>query len=317
MSTHAHERFVGVDVSKASLQVHVRPDGTESLVPNTPADADRLAARLARLRPALVVLEATGGLERPLALALARCDVASAVVNPSRARAFAAALDQLAKTDPIDASVLAHFAEAVRPEPRRLDEARLELNALQTRRRQLVKMLAIERNHLASAPDGVHALVSREVEHLQGCVHELDALLRAKVAENEALSATQRVLETAKGIGAVTSAMLVALLPEIGHLTSKQIAKLVGVAPMAADSGKVSGKRHCRAGRREVRTALYLPTLTATRYNPAIRAFYERLTAKGKPHKVAIIACMRKFLGILNAMARNGRPWDDRHALSA
>ena len=316
MNTH-DAPFVGIDVSKASHQVHLRPMGETFSVPNTADAIAALCQRLARQRPALVVVEATGGLERALVLALAAHQLPVSVVNPRRTRNFARALDQLAKTDAIDAAVLAHFAEAVRPEPRRpLDEAALERDALQTRRRQLVKMLAMERNHLASAPASVRDLVARQVEHLEGLVREIDAALRAAVAADQKLAARQALLESAKGIGEVTSAMLVALVPELGTLTHKQIAKLVGVAPLADDSGTLEGTRHCRAGRGDVRTALYLPTLTAARCNPVIKAFFERLTAKGKPHKVVMIACMRKLLSILNAMVRDNTPWRDRPALS-
>ena len=317
MTADAMPCFVGVDVSKASLDVHLRPSGQAFSCPNTPEGIAALCARLAPLRPALVVLEATGGLERQPALALAHAAIRVAVINPGRIRNFALALGQLAKTDPIDAGVIAHFAEAVKPEPRPLpSRAEAEREALQGRRRQLVKLLAMERNHLSSAPEPTRAMIEADVEHLERRVRELDAALRAKVAEDPEAAASQAVLESAKGIGEVTSAMLVTWLPEIGKVTAKQVAKLVGVAPWANDSGGRQGKRHCRAGRAEVRTALYLPTLTAMRCNPAIRAFSERLTAKGKPHKVVLIACMRKLLGILNAMVRDGRPWDDRLALS-
>lgn len=317
MHTSSHAPVVGVDISKASLEVHVLPSGQAFSAPNTPEGIRALGAKLLALSPELVVLEATGGLERPLAFALAHHAIPVSVVNPRRTRCYALALDQLAKTDRIDAAVIARFAEDIRPKPTpQPSPAQAEREALEGRRRQLVKLLAMERNHLWSAPESVRALIERDIRQLEQRIKELDEQLRALVAGDQELRAVQAVLESAKGIGAVTSAMLLARLPELGKLTAKQIAKLVGVAPLADDSGTKEGKRHCKAGRSEVRTALYMPTLTAIRCNPTIKAFYERLTAKGKPHKVALIACMRKLLGILNAMVRDGRRWDDRPALS-
>lgn len=316
MTTHTAP-FVGIDVSKASHQVHLRPDNQTLVVANTPEALAALAEQLAQLHPALIVVEATGGLERPLVSALAAQHLPVSVVNPRRTRNFARALDELAKTDPIDARVLAHFAEAVRPEPRaQRDAAALELDAMQTRRRQLVKMLAMERTHLANAPDCVRELIRAQILHLEQLVGEINTALTSAIAASSELAARQALLASAKGIGPVTSAMLVTLLPELGQLTHKQIAKLVGIAPMADESGTLNGPRHCQAGRGDVRARLYLPTLTATRSNPVIKAFFDRLKAKGKPHKVALIACMRKLLSILNAMVRDKTSWSDRAALS-
>lgn len=307
--------FVGIDVSKATLDVFVRPSGVRSSVPNTPAGIAALCARLCRLAPTLVVLEATAGLERSAAHALAAAGLPVSVVNPRRTRHFARALDRLAKTDPIDSDTIASFAEAVRPEPRAIPgPAALERAALQTRRRQLVGMLAAERNHLASAPETARELIAPQIGHLQGLIDEVDARLRASIEADARLVRRREVLRSAKGIGTVTAAMLVALVPELGQLTGKQVAKLVGVAPLNDDSGAREGKRVCWGGRADVRTALYLPTLTATRYNPTIKRFFDRMTAKGKPFKVAMIACMRKLLTILNAMVRDDTPWEHRLA---
>lgn len=309
--------FVGIDVAKASHEISLRPSGERFSVENTDAACAALAQRLVPLRPTLIVVEATGGLERRLVRALAEQQLPVAVVNPCRTRNFARALGQLAKTDPIDAALLAHFAEAVRPQPRTVrDDSALERDALETRRRQLVKILALERTHLASAPEVVREQVLAEIAHLEQAISELDAKLAEAIAADRALSARRAVFESVKGIGPVTAAMLVNVLPELGQLTHKQIAKLVGVAPMADQSGSIDGPRHCVAGRGDVRTRLYLPTLTATRCNPVIKAFFKRLRAKGKPHKVAMMACMRKLLSILNAMARDNTPWTDRVALS-
>ena len=309
--------FVGIDVSKASLDVFVRPTGERCSFPNTPTGIAALCARICRLAPTLVVLEATAGLERAAAHTLSLAGLPVAVVNPRRTHHFARALDRLAKTDRIDSDTIASFAEAVRPEPRAIpDQAALERDALQTRRRQLVGMLAAERNHLASAPETVRELIAPQIEHLQRLIAEVDNRLRASIEADARLVRRRTVLSSAKGIGAVTAAMLVTQVPELGQLTGKHIAKLVGVAPLNNDSGEREGTRVCWGGRADVRTALYLPTLTATRYNPTIKRFFERMTAKGKPFKVAMIACMRKLLMILNAMVRDDTPWEHRPAHS-
>ena len=318
MQTATIAHFVGIDVSKASLDLYIRPSGEGLTTPNGADGIRTICARLTKLAPALIVVEATGGLERPLALALGQHALPVAVVNARRTRNFAKALDQLAKTDQIDCAVLAHFAEAVRPAARPLpDAAALERDALQTRRRQLVGMLSAERNHLASAPASVRALIAPQIEHLARLIDELDAALRAAVQADARLAARQKVLTSVKGIGEVTSTMLIALLPELGQLTHKQLGRLVGIAPLNDDSGTREGKRHCWGGRADVRAALYMPTLTATRYNPVITAFFHRLLGKGKPFKVAMIACMRKLLTILNAMVRDNTRWADRLALSS
>ena len=308
--------FVGIDVSKATLVVFVRPSGERFSVPNTRAGIRSLVARVAALAPLLIVLEATGGLERDAASAMAEHSLAVAVVNPRRVHHFAKALER-AKTDPIDAEVLAHFGEAMRPPARPIPNAAArQRDALETRRRQLVEMLACERNHRASAPESVRALVDEQIRHLQGLIASIEATLRTMVSADRELAARRDVLRTTPGIGEVTSTMLVTLVPELGQLTGKQIAKLIGVAPLNDDSGTQERTRHCRGGRDDVRTALYMPTLTATRMNPMIKPFYERLMAKGKPHKVAMIASMRKLLTMLNAMARDNTPWRTEPSLS-
>ena len=315
-ATIAH--FAGIDVAQASFVVALRPSGERRSFRYTSHGVRDAADHLEALRPKLVVLEATGGLERRLAAGLATRGLPIAIVNPRRTRNFALALDQLAKTDSIDADVIAHFAESVRPQPRPLpDAAALERDALRTRRRQVAQMLAVERNHLASAPECVRELVERQIAHLAELVRQTDALLRASILANERLRERDAVLRTAKGIGEVTSAMLIALLPELGQLSNKQIARLVGVAPLNDDSGEREGRRTCKGGRADVRTALYLPTLTATKHNPAVRPFYDRLIARGKPTKVALIAAMRKLLIILNAMVRDNCSFSHRPPLCA
>lgn len=309
--------FVGVDVAKATLDVAVRPSGQSRTEPNTSEGIARILDWMGDLHPQLVVLEATGGLERPLAVALQAAGVPTSVVNPRQVRYFAKSTGQLAKTDALDADMTAWYGEAVKPAPRPLpDAATHHRAALLTRRRQLTQMIAVEKNHLASAPDQITPMIREQLDHLRRLVSEIEAQMAEAIKEDPRASAIDKRLKTTKGIGTVTSARLVTSLPELGHLTRRQIAKLVGVAPLNDDSGEHEGKRFCWGGRADVRTALYMPTLTAVRSNPVIKEFYNRLIAKGKPHKVAMIACMRKLLTILNAMVRDEMDWDEHRALS-
>lgn len=302
--------FVGIDVSKATLDVHVRPSTEAFSVANAADGVVDLTARLLKIKPELVVLEATAGLERKAVRALVTAGLRVAVVNPRRVHNFAKAIGELAKTDAIDSAVLAHFAEAIRPEPRLLpDEQAQYRDEIQTRRRQLVGLLATERNHLASAPAHLRAAISEHIKHLQGLIESVDDQLRELIAVDEALSAKAKLLQSVKGVGEVTSTMLIVGLPELGRLDRREIAKLVGVGPLNDDSGTRTGKRICWGGRKDVRTALYMPTLTAVRYNPVIKPFYDSLVARGKPHKVAMVACMRKLITILNAMIRSNTTW--------
>jgi transposase len=309
--------FVGVDVSKATLDVAIRPSNQIRTEPNTEAGIATILTWLGEVNPHLVVLEATGGLEAPLALALEAAGFRVSVVNPRQVRYFAKATGQLAKTDRIDAGTIAWYGEAVEPEPRPLPDAATRYRAtLRTRRRQLVEMIAIEKNHLSSARSEMKPVIEEHLDHLKRLVAQIEAQMATAIKDDPVASAIDKRLRTTTGIGAVTSATLLASLPELGRLSRREIAKLVGIAPINDDSGQHEGKRFCWGGRAEVRTALYMPTLTAVRKNPAIKAFYERLIAKGKPHKVAMIACMRKLLTILNAMVRDETNWDTERALS-
>ena len=304
--------FVGIDVAKDKLDVAVRPGAEQWIVPQTEAGLTALVERLVALRPALVVLEATGGYELPVAAALstAAVPVAVAVVNPRQVRAFARGIGQLAKTDALDAAVLARFAEVVHPTPRPLPEAQAqELSALLARRRQILAMLVAERQRLATALLAVRPHISRHISFLEAELSDLDRQMRDAVQASPLWREQEDLLRSTPGIGPTTTLALLAEVPELGQLNRKQIAALVGVAPFPCDSGTLRGRRIIWGGRARVRTALYMATLVATRHNPLIRAFYQRLCAAGKPKKVALVACMRKLLTILNAMLRHHTPW--------
>lgn len=310
MRTRTIPLFVGIDVSKATLDVLVRPSGESVRVANAVDGIAGLTARMVKIKPELVVVEATGGYQRLVVRALDAAGVRVAVVNPRQVRDFAKATGKLAKSDAIDSAVIAHFAEAVRPEPRPLPDEQAQYRyEIETRRRQLVGLLATERNHLAAAEAHLRGVISEHIEHLQGLINDVDVQLRELIAADEELSAKAKLLQSVKGVGEVTSTVLIVSLPELGTLDRREIAKLVGVAPFDDDSGKRVGKRKCWGGRKDVRTAMYMPTLSAVKYNPVIKPFYDSLVARGKPHKVAMVACIRKLLTILNAMLRNNTPW--------
>jgi transposase len=309
--------FAGVDVSKGHLDVAVRPTGESWRAANDEAGIAETVARLGAIGGCLVVLEASGGYETALLAALGEAGVAAAAVNPRQARDFARATGVLAKTDRLDAGVLARFAEVVRPEARPLaDEARRELAALVARRRQLVEMRTAERNRLAGAAPRVAAEIREHVTWLERRIADSDDELARRVRASALWRARDDLLRGVPGVGPVVSATLIAALPELGTLDRRAIAALVGVAPFARDSGRYRGQRHVAGGRADVRGALYMATLVATRHNPAVRAFYERLLDAGKPKKLALTACMRKLLVTLNAMLRAGTPWDRRLAMA-
>jgi transposase len=269
-----------------------------------------LVPRLHALRPALVVLEATGGYERAVVAALAAAGLPVVVANPRQIRAFARAVGQLAKTDRLDAAMLARFGAQVRPTPRALPDAQAEaLDALLTRRRQLIEMLTAEKNRLAAAVPAVRRGITQHIRWLERQLDDVDGELGALIEASPLWRAQDDLLQSVPGVGPVLSRTLLGELPELGRLTHKQIAALVGVAPMARDSGTWRGRRGVTGGRAPVRTALYMAAVTAAHHNPVIRVFYRRLRAAGKPAKVALTACMRKLLTILNAMARSGEPW--------
>jgi transposase len=304
--------FVGIDVSKDRLDVHVRPSDERLAVTTDDAGLATLLSRLRALAPTLIVLEATGGYEVAVAAALATAGVPVAVVNPRQIRDFARATGQLAKTDTLDARVIARFAELVQPAVRPLptEQAR-GLGELVARRRQLVDMLAAEMNRHGQARDrGVQKRITAHVTWLTKALKEIDGEITQLIRSSPIWRETEDLLTTARGIGEVTAHALIADLPELGQLTRRRIAALVGIAPVNRDSGQWRGRRMISGGRPAVRRALFMATLAAIRYNPVIRDFYLRLTTAGRPKKVAVIAAMRKLLTILNAMLRDGRRWE-------
>jgi transposase len=309
------EVFVGIDVAKARLDVGVYPNGESWTVEHDQTGIATVAERLTALRPTLVVVEATGGLELPLAAALVAAAVPVQVVNPRQARDFAKAAGQLAKTDRLDALVLARFGAALRPEPRPIPAAALqEVRALVARRRQLQAMIIAEKNRRASVPKRLHAQLDEHLAWLRRAVAALDQELGQVIKDSITWRTAVSRWRTVPGIGPVVSATLLADLPELGTLTRQQIAALVGVAPLNHDSGVHRGIRSCWGGRSHVRTTLYMAALVATRCNPTIATFYQRLLAAGKPKKLALTACMRKLLTILNAMTRQAIAWNDHLA---
>ena len=309
--------YVGVDVAKDWLDVAQRPEGAPWRVSNDERGIAALVERLVQLRPALVVLEATGGMEMPVVGALVIVQLPTAVVNPRQVREFARATGRLAKADAIDAQVLAQFGEAVRPELRPFpDAATQELSALLARRRQLVGMLTAEKNRLRTAAKAVRADVQEHIRWLERRLSDLDGQLAQSIRSSPSWRERDNLLKSTPGVGPVLSVTLLAELPELGTLGRKEIAALVGVTPLNWDSGHLRGKRRVWGGRSRVRAALYMAALVAARRNPVIRAFYERLVEAGKPKKVALTACMHKLLTILNAMIRHRTPWSvEHHAL--
>jgi len=307
----AAERFIGIDISKAWVDVHVRPDGVAWRFDTDGDGLGELVRRLKPLAPALVVMEASGGYESIVAVTLAEAGLPVAIVNPRQVRRFAEAVGRLAKTDAIDAAIIGHFAQAVRPPVRPLPDASLaQLQELLGRRRQLVVMVTAERQRLARAESAVtqrsHKAMLRSLEAER---ERIDRAIDKLVKASPMWCAKLDLLTSVPGIGDIVARTLLAELPELGSVDRHQIAALAGVAPFSRDSGKRKGKRAIRAGRVQVRGPLYMACLVAIRHNSKMRAFYQRLRHFGKPAKLAIVAVMRKLLTILNAMIRDNRPW--------
>jgi transposase len=303
--------FVGIDVSKGRLDVAVRPTDKHWSVTNDATGLADLVKKLQKLQTPLVVLEPTGGYERELVSSLVRAKLCFVVVNARQVRDFAKAVGKLAKTDRIDADVLAHFGEAVRPEPRLLpDEDTAELDALITRRRQLVDFRAAEmaRKHLA--PEVVRPSIDKVIDFLSKQIDDIDGGFRKLLKNTPAWREKDDLLQSMPGIGPVVSCTLLAQLPELGRLNRKQIAALAGVAPFNRDSGSHRGTRKTWGGRAPVRSVLYMAAVTGARHNPALRCFFQRLIGLGKAPKTALTACMRKLLTWANAMLRDGKRWN-------
>jgi transposase len=309
--------FVGIDVAKAQLDIAVRPSGARWTVPNDPSGVATLVDQFQALHPTLIVLEATGGLERAVTGALATAGLPVVVVNPRQARDVARATGQLAKTDALDARALAPCADVIRPTPRPLPDAQTqELRALLGRRQPLVVMRTAEHNRLAGTSGRLTQDIEAPMAWLNARIATLDDDLETMLRASPLWREHDDLVQSAKGIGPVRAHTLLLELPELGTLTRQQIAALVGVAPLNGDSGTMRGKRTIWGGRAHVRTVLDMSTRVATRFNPQIKAFYERLLAAGKVKKVALTACMHKFLTMLNAMLKHRTPWQPQEVQS-
>lgn len=311
MSKKKSKPNIGIDVSKQMLEVAAHESDYKFRCLNKASGFGELIAELIVLRPALIVLEATGGLEIPVVNALHAAGLPVVVVNPRQVRDFAKALGQLAKTDPLDARVLAHFAATIKPplRPIKSKEAQ-DLDALTGRRGQLIEILTDEKNrHASAATKTVRDQIQDHIDWLEDCIAELDQQLKTLVQSSAGWQAKDQILQSVPGIGPVVSLAMIADLPELGTLDRRQISKLVGVAPLNRDSGKQRSPRHIHGGRARLRSLLYMAAITAKRHNPVIKKFYERLRANHKPFKVAIVACMRKLLTIINVMLRDSTCW--------
>ena len=305
-----NKTYVGIDVAKHSLDVAVWGEQDTQGMPHNQESIEALCKHLTARDPDLIVVEATGGLEVPLAATLQDAGLPVAVVNPRQARAFGRTIGQLAKTDDIDARMLSRMAATVQPTVRPLPDADLRaLRHLVARRRQVSAMQAQEKTRLASAPPELKPDIQTHVAWLQDQLDRLNQTLQDRMQSHPIWSVQANLLRSVPGVGPTVAAVLVANLHELGHLSGQQIAALVGVAPLNQDSGQLRGKRRIWGGRAYVRKILYMATVAAVRHNPAIRAFYTRLCQRGKPKKVALVAAMRKMLRILNAVIRDQTPW--------
>lgn len=304
------EVYVGIDVSKERLDVAAIPSNKKLQFVNDESGMSKLLSKLVELSPNLIVLEPTGGLEIPIAAAIAAENLAVVVVNARQIRDYARAMGKLAKTDNLDALVMAEFAQAVRPEVRPLrSEDNLEIKALVSRRRQLMEMLTAEKNRLAIARKHIKPNILSHIEWLKKEIEDIDQNLRHTIESSPIWREKDNLLQSIPGVGNVLSATLLAELPELGTLNRKQIAALVGVAPFNRDSGSMKGKRSVWGGRAPIRAVLYMAALVSTRCNPIIKPFYQQLLERGKAKKVALVACMRRLLTIMNAIIKTRRPW--------
>ena len=304
------QTYVGVDIAKARLDVALGNKKEVKSFTNDEAGVDALVTYLQEYHPTTIVMEATGGLEKLISGVLVEANLPVAIVNPRQVRDYAKAKGKLAKTDIIDARIMAEFACDIHPAPRPLaDKQTEEIKSIMARRRQVVGMLTMEKNRLSSATKSVKPLISAHIEWLKHQLKEIDKNLDEQIRNSPIWREKEDLLRSVPGVGPVLSITLMGSLPELGRLNRKQIAALVGVAPMNRDSGTMRGKRTIRGGRSNVRAALYMATLAATRFNPVIKAYYNHLLAQGKAKKLALTACMRKLLIILNSMVRNNCHW--------
>jgi transposase len=311
MTTTKEEIFIGIDISKTQMDVAIWGNDKTWEFRNEAEGWQELVEKAKDLNPSLIVVEASGGIEQPIVAELFMEKLPVAIVNPTRVRNFARSTGQFAKTDKLDARLIAHFAQAVRPQVRPLRTAEQEhLNALVTRRRQVVQILTAEKNRRSTVYNTLRKRLQQHIEWLNAELEALDEEIEQYIKERPYWRKNAALLRSVPGVGPVTASTLLAELPELGTRNRKQIAALVGVAPLNKDSGKMRGKRRVFGGRAPVRRVLYMAALVATRVNPVIRAFYEHLLAQGKEKKVALTACMRKLLVILNSMIRNQQSWN-------
>jgi transposase len=310
MTTKNDEIFIGIDISKTQMDIAIWDSEETWEIQNDTEGWQELVEKAKELNPSLIVVEASGGIEQPIVAELYLEKLPVAIVNPTRVRNFARSTGQLAKTDKLDARLIAHFAQAVHPQVRPLRTAEQDhLNALVTRRRQVVQMLTAEKNRRSTTYSTLRKRLQQHINWLNAELEALDEEIEQYIQVNPSWRKNAALLRSVPGVGPVTASTLLAELPELGTRNRQQIAALVGVAPLNKDSGKMRGKRRVFGGRAPVRRALYMAALVATKVNPVIRSFYERLLAKGKEKKVALTACMRKLLVILNSMIRNQQSW--------
>jgi transposase len=309
-------QWIGIDVSKATLDVYIRPIGKAFQVANTEIEIANLVKQLQSYEINLIVLEATGGLETELIIQLQSALLPVALINPRQGRDFAKATGKLAKTDAIDAQTLAHFGEAMKPLVLPIEsETARQLGELISRRRQLVEMSTAEKNRRDRSRGKALADIEAHIDYLDKCLQQINQEIEELTQNNQEWIDKVNLLKTTPGIGQVISTTLVSDLPELGQLTAKQISRLVGVAPINHDSGQHKGKRMINGGRAHVRAVLYMGAVVAMRFNPVIKTFYQRLVERGKPKKLALTACVHKMLVILNAMVRDNLPWGTKDNL--
>lgn len=304
------QQWVGIDVCQKYLDVYIRPIRELFQVTNDESGITELVKKLRAIKPELIVCEATGGMELTAAIELTQAELAVAIINPRQARDFAKATGQLAKTDAIDAKILAHFADAIRPQVREIkDESSRQLQDLVQRRRQISDMITAEKNRLRGKSNLVQLDIKEHMTWLEEKLKEIESQLKKAIASREDWKQKKKLLMSVPGVGEVVATTLISSLPELGQLAHKSLSYLVGLAPLNRDSGKSKGKRRIWGGRANVRCVLYMAALVAIRYNPVIKNFYQRLLDKGKLKKVALTACMHKLLILLNAMVRDCQPW--------
>jgi transposase len=305
------QTFVGIDVAKETLAVFVDSTNQHSECLNQSKDLRQLARHLKKLNPTLIVLEATGGYEVLATEIFSKFDLPFAVVFPKRVRQFALGLGLIAKTDEIDAATIAYYGKIAQIEAKPLKSHELRgLQALTTRRRQLIEMRIAEQNRLDCSHSSIHKDIKKHLRWLEKQIQSIETEIDASIKQDASLNEQDQLMQTVPGVGKVLSATLITELPELGILSNKQIASLVGVAPFPRESGKWNGKRFCQGGRNSIRKILYMATISASRFNPIIKQFYDKLLERGKLKKVALIACARKLITILNAMVRNNSSWN-------